>query len=208
MSVFTQTHQVDRHIWYFTEFKNKNSARLHTIMSELWFSCHSRKVLIWTKLLRLMEGMHVFNNLFIYEQVLVPESFGLEKSGQPFRRHLLSCHIDRCFSQATSERFGTVWPVEEVLFRKRWDIVSASNGNVWNKFISFLLLLKQICVWLKMIGPNVMLELSSPTTKSSKSLLNFTTIFGRGHVKILPGSAFHLRLAFQFMWPSTISKFV
>lgn len=50
-----------------------------------------------------------------------------------------------------------------------------------------------------MIGPNVMLELSFPTTKSSKSLLNLMTRFGRGHVKILPSSAFHLQVAFQFM---------
>ena len=30
---FPASTPVDKHIWYFSEFKNKNSARLHTIMN-------------------------------------------------------------------------------------------------------------------------------------------------------------------------------
>lgn len=43
---------VDKHIWYFSEFKNKNSARLHTIMNNFHvilgrFSCEPKFKGMW-----------------------------------------------------------------------------------------------------------------------------------------------------------------
>ena len=148
--------------------------------------------------------MHTLNNLFIYGQVF-PRDFNLDKKLKILQEDLLSPNCDRGFYQAASERLGIVWPTEKVLLSREWDTDSGSTGNVWYMFIAFLLLLKQVSVWLKMIGANVMLEFSSPTTRSSKCLLNHRTRFGRGHCKILPSSPFHLWIGFQFIWPSKIS---
>ena len=159
---------------------------------------------MWTKIWRHVEGIHTLNNLFIYGQV-IPRDFKLDKKLKILQEDLLSPDSDRCFYQAASERLGIVWLIEKVLLSKEWDIDAESTGNVWYMFISFLLLLKQVSVWLKMIGTNVMLEFSSPTTRSSKCLLNHRTRFGRGLCKILPSSPFHLWIRFQFIWPSKTS---
>lgn len=139
MNVFTYVHQLYKCMWYFTKFQKKNSARLHTIINELRFSCHSRKVLTWTKILRHVEVMHGFNNLFIYGWVY-SQSLSVCRVLKILWRDLLSLRIGRCFSQAANERLGNIWPIEKRLLSMGWGRFSASNGNVWNIFSSFLLL--------------------------------------------------------------------